>query len=224
MSEGEDMVRCIGIGLDKPRPVGIVATPSELSVIARHAADALMRALGTRLFMAIPKEGHELLLAAEAPFGKPIKRAFPSAASDVTQAKVCMAFELYTASVFHLMRAVEWALRALANDLGVKRIRTVKKPGKKAVYQPLSYAEWERILDGLHDAVDARIAKLKRGQEKQKTQEFYYPILQDIRAIKDAWRNHVMHARVEYMTEDAKAVFEHVKRLMTILSTRIREA
>ena len=120
------------------------------------------------------------------------------------------------------MRSVEWGLRALASDLGVKKIRASKKPGKRK-FMPIAYSDWEKILDGLQTAVDAKVLRLKRGAEKQKVQEFYYPALQDIKAIRDAWRNHVMHTRAEYTRKDADAVFQHVSRLMVSLSLRISE-
>jgi hypothetical protein len=41
------------------------------------------------------------------------------------------------------MRAVEWGLRALASDLGVKKIPASKKPGNKN-FLPLPYSEWEK--------------------------------------------------------------------------------
>jgi len=155
-------------------------------------------------------------------FGDEVRSSFPSAAPDLREAGNCLAVECNTAAVFHLMRATEWGLRALASNLGVKKIRASKKPGSKQ-YTPLSYSEWEKILDGLQDAVDAKMQALKRGTAKQKLQEFYYPALQDIRGLRDAWRNHVMHTRSEYNREDAIAVFAHVKRLMQGLATKVSE-
>jgi hypothetical protein len=155
-------------------------------------------------------------------FGERVSKRFPSAVPDIQAAGDCLAAECNTAGVFHLMRAVEWGLRALASNLGVRRIPASKKPGNKK-YIPLPYAEWEKILDGLHDAVDAKVLKLKRGVGKQKIQEFYYPVLQDIRGLRDAWRNHVMHTRAEYNRDDANAVFSHVKRLMETLAAHIKE-
>lgn len=64
---------------------------------------------------------------------------------------------------------------------------------------------------------------LAKGPEKQSLQEFYYPALQDIRAIRDAWRNHIMHTRADISPEDAIAIFGHVKRLLSTLAERIKE-
>jgi hypothetical protein len=155
-------------------------------------------------------------------FGEKVHSSFPSAIPDIREAGNCLAVECNTAAVFHLMRAVEWGLRALASNLGVKRVRASKKPANKK-YTPLPYTEWETILDNLQDAVDAKMRKLTRGTAKQKLQEFYYPALQDIRGFRDAWRNHTMHTRVEYGRDDAITVCAHVKRLMRVLATRVSE-
>jgi hypothetical protein len=156
--------------------------------------------------------------------GEAVASAFPSAVPDIKQAGSCLAAECNTAAVFHLMRAVEWGLRSLCSHFGIRRVRNkFKKSGKKGSYVPIEYLEWERILDELQDRIDKRIQKLKRGPAKQEFQALYYPVLLDIRGIRDAWRNHVMHTRAEYNHEDADAILGHVKRLMATLASRISE-
>jgi len=153
--------------------------------------------------------------------GSEVLRAFKSARPDIVQAGNCLAADCDTAAVFHLMRVVEWGLRAFAVHLGVTRLQRRYK--KTRQYIPVAYSEWEGILQKLQNQVDLRMQKRKRGSQKQADQEFYYPILQDIRGIRDAWRNHVMHARQEYSPQDADAIFSHVKRLMSALATRVTE-
>jgi hypothetical protein len=144
--------------------------------------------------------------------------AFPDAEQDIQEAGDCLAAECNTAAVFHLMRVVEHGLRALCVDLGLKRVRSKVRKSGRVVYSPIEYLEWEKLLDGLQTRVDEKITRLKRGPKKQELQEFYYPVLQDIRAIRDAWRNHVMHTRAFYTREDAVAILSHVKRLMCSLA------
>jgi hypothetical protein len=57
-------------------------------------------------------------------FGERVYEAFPQAREDVKSAGNAIAAELYTASVFHLMRVSEYGLRALARRL---RVRTTDK-------------------------------------------------------------------------------------------------
>src|ERR1700687_6353897 len=44
------------------------------------------------------------------PFGYDVAKAFPRASDDILEATKCYALERYTASVFHLMRAIEIGL------------------------------------------------------------------------------------------------------------------
>lgn len=148
-------------------------------------------------------------------FGEDVKKSFPNAASDIQNAGDCIAVDLNTAAVFHLMHVVEWGLRALAVDVGLSDVVMNRKTGKTA---PLEYAEWERILDQLPEKIEAKIEAMPRGEAKQKAQEFYYSASSEIRGFKEAWRNHVMHTRRSYTREDALAVFSHVQRFMQSLA------
>lgn len=152
-------------------------------------------------------------------FGPTVVATFPAAKADIIEAGNCLAAECNTAAVFHAMRVVEWGLRAFCVHLGFHRLRVVKKSGK-IKFIPVDYLEWEKILDGLQLRVDQRIEKMRPGPKKQSTQEFYYPALQDIRGVRDAWRNHTMHNRREFSSADADAIFSHVIRLMTALAER----
>jgi hypothetical protein len=155
-------------------------------------------------------------------FGPLVHAKFPSARPDIQEAGNCLATERNTAAVFHLMRAVEWALRAMCANLGFTRMRKTKKSGKVS-YQPIEHTEWDKILKQLQARVDAKMVKLTRGAQKQKLQEFYYPAIQDVNGFREAWRNHVMHSRREYNGPDALAVLGHVQRFMVSASEHISE-
>jgi hypothetical protein len=96
------------------------------------------------------------------------------------------------------MRSVEWGLRALCAHLGILRVKTQKKHAGKVSYTPIEYTEWETMLNQVRSKVDKTIATLKRGKRKQLYQERYLPMIQEVNAIRDAWRNHVMHTRRDY--------------------------
>lgn len=155
-------------------------------------------------------------------FGQDVAQAFPSAIADIRAAGNCLAVGLGTAAVFHLMRSVEWALRSLCAHLGFSRLRSRKKNGR-LTYTPLPWGDWESILTGAKSRVTEKATALKRGPRKQLYQEFYYPALQDIEGIKDAWRNHVMHTRREYTAAEALAIKDRVERLMRHLAGRLNE-
>ena len=148
-------------------------------------------------------------------FGESVKTSFPNAAADIQSAGYCIAVDLNTAAVFHLMHVVEWGLRALAIDVGLADIVTDKSKGKTT---PVEFAQWEQILNQIPEKIEAIILAMPRGDEKQKAQEFYYSAVGEIRGFKDAWRNHVMHTRRSYTNADALAVFSHVQRFMQNLA------
>jgi hypothetical protein len=134
--------------------------------------------LDGQLFLTIP-EFQAKNYRNKQPFGKDVYDVFPNARFDAEEAATCLACDNSTASVFHLMRVVEWGLRALCNHLGLKKVRSSTKSGGKK-YTPIPYTEWEHMINQLHPLVDKKIEKMKRGPKKQREQEFYYPILQDI--------------------------------------------
>jgi predicted nucleic acid-binding Zn finger protein len=177
--------------------------------------------LDRRKFVQVAQENTEYF-EQEKLFGEAVYEKFESARQDIKDAGNCMAVDSGTAAVFHLMRAVEWGLRALCKHLGLLKIRKSKKPGH-VKYVPMEYAEWEKILEDMHDRVNEKLDRLKRGKAKQEAQEFYYPLLQDLKGFKDAWRNHVMHTRQTYTVKDAEAIMDHVRRFLSLLATRVSE-
>jgi hypothetical protein len=187
-----------------------------------HAVGILFDELNKRRFLHVLPDRIKYLDQPNL-FGIEVNDAFPSAVQDIREAGNCFAADCNTAAVFHLMRAVEWGLRALCVAMGFRRLRTRNKKTGKVKYVPLGWTDWETTLNQLKERVTQLVGKTKRGAKKQVYQEFYYPALQDIEAIKDAWRNHVMHTRREYGPKDADAVFSHVRRLMVKLAERVSE-
>ena len=142
------------------------------------------------------------LLSSENLFGDSVAEAFPSAMEDIKNAARCLAFDQWTASVFHAMRVLEIGLNALAAELKV----------------PFDYRNWENIINEIEAAI-----KRKKGANKVEEQFNSEAALQ-FRYFKNAWRNHVMHVRaVTYDEERAEAIFGHVKEFMTHLATRLKE-
>jgi hypothetical protein len=184
--------------------------------------EAILKDAWLQKFLLVPSTRAEYVESPEALMGADVVKAFPSATSDLREAGNCLAADCNTAAVFHLMRAVEWALRAFAVHLGFRTLK-IHKRGRSYKLTPVSFSTWEGILTECESKVDKMITTMRAGKRKQQAQEFYYPVLADIRALKDAWRNHVMHNRAEYSASDADAILDHVKRLMTMLAKRVKE-
>ena len=140
-----------------------------------------------------------------------ITTAFPLASKELVWAGNALACGLYTASVFHSMRAAEIGVRVLGTELGVQF------PDK-----PIELAEWQNILD----QCDSKIVKMKemsRGIEKDDKLGFYSQAAVQFRYFKDAWRVRVAHARENYEEVPATRVFSHTLEFFETLANRLKE-
>lgn len=127
--------------------------------------------------------------------------AFPSTLNDIQEMGRCRAVGRYTAAVFHAMRILEPGLAALAKEFSV----------------PTSMNTWGTIIQRLRKAIDAK--SMAEGG-KWANQSFYSDAAIQMTFFKDAWRNHVMHARVTFNEETAPPVVEYVRRFMSHLATK----
>lgn len=129
---------------------------------------------------------------------------FPSALNDVQEAGRCLALGRHTAAVFHAMRILEFGLAPLGSQFSVSTDR----------------ATWHRIIEQIHDAIEAKSLAMGGGWADQ---SFYSDAATQMTFFKDAWRNHVMHARVTFNEETAPPVIEYVRRFMAHLATKLAE-
>jgi hypothetical protein len=140
-----------------------------------------------------------------------ITTAFPLASKELVWAGNALAIGLYTASVFHSMRAAEIGVRVFGKELGVEF------PDK-----PIELAEWQNILD----QADSKIVKMKdmpRGSNKDDALNFYSQAAVQFRYFKDGWRVRVAHARESYEEIAATRVFNHTYEFFETLATRLKE-
>ena len=145
-------------------------------------------------------------------FGDAVYKAFPGARYEIAEAGNCLAVEANTAAVFHLMRAAEFGLRALARD------RRVALP-RRAV---LDLATWETIIKELEDA-ELAIQGYPRTLTRELQFEFYHGAMMEFKRFKNKFRNGIMHTRDEYDRTDALSALTHTKAFMGILASRISE-
>jgi hypothetical protein len=195
---------------------------SSLTAELRNAIEAVMIEFCKRKFVQIPEE-FSGLVNNEAIFGPEVNAAFPDAIFDLKEAGNCIAIDSGTAAVFHLMRAVEWSLRGLCAHFRVGRVRRSYKPHKQK-YTAIAWAQWEQNLAEVHKRVDEKVDKLGPGKRKQELQQFYYPLLQELRGFKEAFRNHVMHNRATYSQKAASDISDHVGRFMKTLAPKLAKS
>ena len=188
-----------------------------VKALADNLREDIRVALSRRIFLYIQDDRSEYV-DNEKLFGATVFDAFPSAQRDIKEAGNCLAVECGTACVFHLMRASEFSMRALARDRGVQ-----------FADKPLEEKEWGQILPNL----DAKITALRMAANsnwppgrKDEQLRFYSDAVQELRGFNDAWRRHVSHAdsRAFYERDEALGVYKHVRLFMQKLATKISEA
>jgi hypothetical protein len=221
----------LGLGDVKTKLIRMRATvilgkmdASALSREACHARQSFVDALDRMKYVFIEPDLTPYV-DQDALFGPIVAADFPTANRDIKEAGNCLAIGANTAAVFHLMRASELAMRAFCGHLGFVEVLQKRDPTGQGNhdYIPLEYATCEKILGQLKGKIEARLDTIPDKRQKHEAQEFYGPIAEELWALKEAWRNHVMHARKQYLREDAVAVMAHVKRLMTKLVERVQE-
>jgi hypothetical protein len=116
----------------------------------------------------------------------------PKAQSEIVAACRCYALEENTACVFHLMRALEEALRRMCDRVGVK----------------FEY-NWGHI-----------IAQLDKKVGVGSTDDA--ELLSHLRAIKNAWRNPTMHVERDYDEQQALDVLRTVRSFLISAAARLK--
>jgi hypothetical protein len=160
-----------------------------------NARFMLMLTLDEAKHYEIPTKGWESVL-----------KAFPSTESDIEEANRCYAVGRSTACVFHLMRAMESPLKALASTLGIVK------------HSPT----WEAYLSKMTSQIQLMFPdKTKAHAEKR---EYFTALEGHIRAIKSGWRNPTMHDLAKmYTPEMAQELLVHVRAFMRHAAIELSE-
>lgn len=128
-------------------------------------------------------------------FGKEVNDVFPGAVQDIMDAGNCIAADLNTAAVFHLMRVAEVGLKKLS------------KPFKVKLPNRIEFSTWGEILRAIENEMNK---KGSRTPAKEKKLQHHSQLLLEIRAFMHLWRNPVSHLRGNYDAPQAQSAFNHV--------------
>jgi hypothetical protein len=142
-------------------------------------------------------------------FGQEVQSNFLSASFEIDEAGKCVALNRGTAAVFHLMRAMEIAVGAVARCL--------------AIPDPVRPADrnWGAVLKKVRDGIDHKwptVAERSAGDG-----EFFDGLYASLDAVKNPWRNSTMHPANKYTPEEAEHVFSAVRGFMMKLASRCDE-
>lgn len=155
-----------------------------------------------RFFLTMPSGDVALYKQTEPLFGDVVAEKFPHASEDISEAGKSISLGRYTASVFHLMRAMEIAVKAL----GLKLAVTVVDKDNVDL-------EWGKIVANLRGPVD----QMPKGGTKEKWSEAIVLLVH----VKQAWRNPTMHPKQTYTEEEAKEIFSSARSFMRFLSSLV---
>jgi hypothetical protein len=177
--------------------------------LQQELANRINDELSHKLLFWIPTEKGKFFLQKGDLFGDAVKNAFPSAQTDIEEAGKCYAAGRNTASVFHLMRVVEFGLRILGKSLNEPRLDPTRNP------------TWETILRRCDDELKLPIKE--RSDVWKAKNQFFSEATANLRAVKDAWRNPTLHVERDYDEEKALDVLNSVGAFMRHLSTELTD-
>jgi hypothetical protein len=140
----------------------------------------------------------------------------PNVCIEMDEAAKCLALGRATASVFHLMRAMETCVKLLGEKLHVNLTSLTKT---NRIYE----LTWHQILNGF----DTKISAMPESTLVQKRKREDYSAVQSyLYRVKDAWRNPTMHPQRQYSMLEAEDILNHVSSFITglVAITRPRKA
>lgn len=167
----------------------------------------LIDELRDRKFIGLSKDVGTLLNTQQ--FPADIRLKFPSAIVDIDEAINCLALERSTASVFHLMRVLEVAIKATATCLGVPD--PVRGSDKN----------WGAMLRQVKAAIDNQW--LTGADKMSPDAKLFENLYVSLDAVKNGWRNVTMHVERTYTMDEAQRVRHAVEGLLIIMAGRFDE-
>lgn len=180
----------------------------KLNIAAACLRSAFTNELETQVFMAVAYDRVDFLFEKQL-FEKEVATKFTSVAYDVAEAGNCYSLDRNTACVFHLMRVLEMAIKAIATCLGIP---DPVKPSKK---------NWSAVLERINDELTKRNAPNGPGWTNQKDKQLFADAYARLDAIRIAWRNTTMHTEETYQADEAKTILENTKQFMIKLASRM---
>jgi hypothetical protein len=107
----------------------------------------------------------------------------------------------------------KYGLRALAKERGVK-LKNDK---------PLTHENWQKIIEEVEKKATEIQKQAPAGDGKDEALSFYNGALGHLRALKDKYRNRVMHARASFNPYEAADAIFHTKSFMLGIASKITE-
>lgn len=175
-----------------------VVTYGDLKTINAEVTSRFHDELETTKFYCLNKGAEAFYNPGEPLFGKEADARIPTASNDISEAGKCFAVGRYTASIFHLMRAMEATVQRVSEELGIANVER----------------EWGKLLSDIHSKIEA----LPKGEERNNWSQVHANLYH----VKQAWRNETMHPKATYTEEEAREVFDAMRSFMRHLASMLR--
>jgi hypothetical protein len=167
--------------------------------------------LEKQLFAFIEPENAKLFGAMDKAWEEVFAR-IPDSKPDAEDAHISYMVELYTSTVFHMMRVAEHGLRILA-----KKLHVASALKHKGHIIPIDHAEWQKVIDAINNKLN-KLKLLPGGPKRTSQLEKFSDAGQHCLFMKDIWRNTVSHARQPYNESEAKAALDRVHGFMRFVA------
>lgn len=155
-----------------------------------------------KLFI-VRREEMVLFSGADQLLGQPTADRYRSAWFDCSEAAMCLCLGRPTAAVFHSMRLLEIAIRAISKRLSIE---DPIKPAQK---------NWGLILN----KIKAEIEKLNVGEDKS----FLLGTYALLEAVRHPWRNATMHVDQTYTDAEARHILQSTAMLLQKMAAAFDE-
>lgn len=172
---------------------------SELARLFTAVRNSVLIEIMSATTMATSHRHGSLLTEGVNPFGPTVSEVFPEMDYDLLSAGQCIALEQSTAAVFHLMRAMEAAVRQIAHSLGITDLER----------------EWGPLVGHIGGKVNA----IPKGKRRDRWSEIHALLYH----VKEAWRNTTMHPDRSYTDEQAEEIFNAVGAFLKSLATQLKD-
>jgi hypothetical protein len=181
-------------------------TATGFAELLKSLRGTLEKELREQLVYLVPRDRAEFIEPTKPLFDDRCRTQFPLAVLEIERAGKAYAFGLPNACVFHLMRATEHGLHALG--------RTLKLP------------EFNPTWDAILKKCDEELQKpwQQRDEHWRANEAFYSGATAQLRAVKTAWRNPVMHVDRDYSDDEAYDVLTATSALIRHLGKQIGES
>jgi hypothetical protein len=194
-----DVDQAIGPELDRFQAALSSEPHAKLSQRCDHLRHRIQDELENEFYLQVDRQDVQFYDKPDL-FGTQVTAKFSKATADIRNAGNCIALQQPDACVFHLMRAMEVAVRRLSQRLGV----TIRPQ-----------TTWRQMTGNM----DAKIKAMPDSTYKQKEKKNRWEAARaNLHQVGSVWRNNTMHPAVSYSRSQARYIFDAVRVFMSALA------